>query len=124
MPKTLLELAPEQRRAYTGLSSRAGTQSAVSDDKRAWAVARLAARLLRDRFGATRVVVFGSLVDPAAFSRWSDIDMAVWGVPAPLFYRAVASVSAQSPEYHVDLVSPEDCRPEMRRAIEREGVEL
>jgi predicted nucleotidyltransferase len=85
-------------------------------------VAHLAARLLRQRFGATRVVAFGSLTDRAWFTPWSDVDLAAWGVPPDAFYRAVALVTGLSAEFKMDLVSPEECRPALRRVIEREGV--
>jgi len=87
-------------------------------------VARIAARLLCEGFGATRVVAFGSLVHRAWFTPWSDIDLAAWGVPADQFYRAVAAVTGVSPDFEVDLVDPEGCRPAVRQFIEREGIDL
>jgi predicted nucleotidyltransferase len=100
------------------------TQRAVERWERAWEVARVAANLLRERFGATRVVVFGSLTDSTWFTPWSDIDVAAWGISAGEFYRAVAVVTGLSPEFEIDLVDPETCRPSLRRRIEREGIEV
>lgn len=82
------------------------------------------ARLLRERFGATRVVVFGSLTRRAWFGAWSDIDLAAWDIPADRFYRAVAAVTGVSPDFAVDLVDPESYRPAVRRSIEQEGIDL
>ncbi|MBW1728563.1 MAG: nucleotidyltransferase domain-containing protein [Deltaproteobacteria bacterium] len=123
MAKTVLELTPEELRRYKP----AGKLEVPSDTgrwERAWQVARSAAKLLRQRFGATRVLLFGSLVDFKRFTPWSDIDLAAWGIPAGEFYRAVAMVTGLSPEFELDLVEPETCRPGLRRRIEQEGIEL
>lgn len=91
---------------------------------RAWAVARQAAALLKSSFGAKKVAVFGSLVNRLWFSRWSDIDLAAWGIPHDCFYKAVAAVTDLSEEFKVDLVDPESCRPGLRERIEQEGIVL
>ncbi|PKO20979.1 MAG: nucleotidyltransferase domain-containing protein [Chloroflexi bacterium HGW-Chloroflexi-1] len=92
--------------------------------QRAWRVARQAAKVLREQFGAQRVVIFGSLAQRGWFTQWSDIDLAAWGVPDERFYQAVATITALSPAFKVDLIDPETCRPRLRQAIEREGIEL
>ncbi|MFH0725844.1 MAG: nucleotidyltransferase domain-containing protein [Pseudomonadota bacterium] len=45
----------------------------------AWPLVRVAAKILKQKFGARKVVVFGSLLKKDRFSPWSDIDLAVWG---------------------------------------------
>lgn len=90
----------------------------------AWQVAAKAAAILKEQYGAQKVVVFGSLSDPTRFTQWSDIDLAAWGIPDERFYAAVGAVTGISKKFKVDLVDPEDCRPSLRRSIEREGVEL
>ncbi len=92
--------------------------------EKAWQAARIASRMLREEFGATSVVVFGSLAHRAWFSPHSDIDIAARGIPPERFYRAVAAVTGFSPDFEVDLVDPDDCRPAVRQAIEREGIDL
>lgn len=123
MTRTALTLSAEERRSY-----RPGVQmdeeTVAERWERAWQIARLAARLLRERFGATRVVAFGSLAHRTWFTPWSDVDLAAWGIPPDAFYRAVALVTGLSPEFEIDLIVPEDCRPALRQVIEREGVEL
>jgi len=89
-----------------------------------WEVACTVAHLLRERFGARRVVAFGSLAHRAWFTPWSDIDIAVWGIPAHQFYQAVAAVTGISPDFEVDVVDAEDCSMSLRRIIESEGKEL
>lgn len=92
--------------------------------ERAWAVARQAAQLLREQFGATRVVVFGSLARANAFTLWSDVDLAAWGIRPEDTFRAVAALIGFDPEIQVNLVDVAACRPAVREAIEREGIDL
>ena len=121
MGKTALELSEKEWRAYRPASSI--VEEPDSDRlNRAWSLARTAADMLRERFGATRIVVFGSLAHDEWFTRWSDIDLAAWGIPPNAFFRAVAAVTGLSAELKVDLVDPHDCQPALRHAIEREGV--
>lgn len=75
-------------------------------------------------FGVTPVVLFGSLAHDDWFTRWSDIDLAAWGIPPDAFFRAVAEVTGLSGEFKVELVDPEDCRPDVRQAIDRAGVTI
>lgn len=91
---------------------------------RAWQIAREASLILKKTFGATKVIVFGSLADHFWFSRWSDVDLAVWGIPDDRFYAAVAAVTAISKEFDIDLVDGEKCRPSLQKAIEKGGIEL
>ena len=123
MTRTALALTPEQWLAYRP-RRRTNEEQAAERWERAWEMARTAATLLRDKFGASRIVVFGSLTRRAWFTPWSDIDLAAWGIPPDAFYRAVALVTGLSAEFEVDLVAPEDCRPALRQAIMQEGVDL
>jgi predicted nucleotidyltransferase len=91
---------------------------------RAWTVARQAAEVLRSRFGASRVVLFGSLVRPGAFTRWSDVDVAAWGLRPSETFAAVAAVLALDREVEVNLVDMGTCSPALAEAIDREGRPL
>jgi predicted nucleotidyltransferase len=123
MGKTALDLSREEWLAYR---PHAGIQSDHVSERweRAWSVAHTAAEVLRHRFGATRVVVFGSLARRDWFTPWSDIDLAAWGLAPESFYRAVAAVTGISSEFKVDVVAPEDCQPDLLKAIEQEGIGL
>jgi predicted nucleotidyltransferase len=127
MAKTALELTREEWQGYRPAQlaeNRAGAPEAAARRWQAWRVARKAARVLRRKFGATRVVVFGSLVHDVWFAAWSDIDLAAWGMPDDRFYGAVAAVAGLSPAFKVDLLDPETCGPALRAAVERDGVGL
>ena len=58
----------------------------------AWINAKSAANLLRERFGATKVIVFGSLVRDR-FKEDSDIDLAVEGLASADFFEALTAVN-------------------------------
>ncbi|MGI9861100.1 nucleotidyltransferase domain-containing protein [Moorella naiadis] len=90
----------------------------------AWQVAKRAATILKGGYSAKKVAVFGSLVDRSRFTRWSDVDLAAWGIPDDRFYAAVGAVTGLSDKFKVDLVDPADCRDSLRQAIESEGMEI
>jgi predicted nucleotidyltransferase len=129
MARTALDLTVEEWQAY-----RPGEASVVPGARqktqlekrrqRAWRVARKAAQMLRKRFGASRVVLFGSLAHDAWFTPWSDIDLAAWGIPADRFYSAVAAVTGLSAGFKIDLVDPDTCRSGLLQVMERDGIEL
>jgi predicted nucleotidyltransferase len=89
----------------------------------AWAIARQAAELLKRRYAASRVVAFGSLIDPDRFHPWSDIDLAAWGLRPTEYFEAVALLLDLTPEIRIDLVMAERSRAHLRSAIDA-GVEL
>ena len=91
---------------------------------RAWDTAhRIAAALYKD-FGATQVAVFGSLAEPKAFSKWSDIDIAVWGIPNDKYFRAVSVASDISGLFKVDLVDFKDCKGLFRERIQNQLIPI
>jgi uncharacterized protein len=91
--------------------------------ERAWESARRAATVLRDQFGARRVIAFGSLVRSGPFDDRSDVDLAIEGVPPGQFFRAGAAAAAVC-HLELDIVDLADCSPRLREAILSEGVPL
>ena len=75
---------PEELAVYRDTAVRLREQDREAEKERrerAWIAARMADELLRSQFHATRVVVFGSLArENTSFTRWSDVDLAVWGL--------------------------------------------
>jgi uncharacterized protein len=88
----------------------------------AWEIARRAAKILKEEFGVSRVVVFGSLLHPELYHLRSDIDLGGWGIQN--YFRAVSRLMDIDPEFEIDLVPIEDARPGILATIEKEGVEL
>jgi uncharacterized protein len=90
----------------------------------AWSIARRAANLLREEFGATQVIAFGSLAHDAWFGSHSDIDLAAEGIPAEAFWRAWCAVDRLDLAVEIDLVAIESAPPKLRDEIMRHGESL
>ena len=90
----------------------------------AWNLARRAAKLLKEKFGATRVVAFGSLLLQETFTPWSDVDIAAWGIPALDTFKAMGAVMDLSTEIDISLVDMATCKEPLKSTIEREGREI
>jgi len=72
------------------------------------------------KYGAKRIVLFGSLCNPDRFHPGSDIDLAVEGIPSRDFNRAAADV-LMALEYPVDLKPMEKLAPLLRSMIREKG---
>ena len=129
MGKTASELSKEELRAYRPSLSMEPHLKDPEVSRRwddAWKVARVAAEILKERFGATRVVVFGSLTRKISFTPWSDVDLAVRGIAPEKYYNAAGSAMDIGLEkgIRVDVVDPGDCGPQFLLDIEQEGIDL
>ena len=85
-------------------------------------IAHKVAEELIKRFGAKRVVIFGSLAR-GDFGKRSDIDLAAWGIPPADYFRAVAFVTGFASPWKIDLIDADDCSTSLGEVILREGVE-
>lgn len=125
---TALELGPEGWKPYLeGLKARpeptiSPEQAAERD--RLIEKAREAAAMLKEKYGATRVVLFGSLAHKIWFDDWSDVDLATDGVAGTDLYRAWADTVAIIREREVDLVDLTEARPSILQQIETHGIAL
>ena len=122
---TAKDLTAEELEVFRAAARRrrAAEKAALAQrEQRAWELARLAAALLRERFGAGRVVVFGSLVHPGCFTERSDVDLAAWGLQPHDTLRAMGAVMDLGQEIPLNLVDVNICRPVILEAIERDGV--
>jgi len=120
-------LSPEKIAQYrdTALRRQKERQPAIDVRKdRAWALTQQAARLLREQYQATRIVVFGSLIHEGCFNQWSDIDIAAWGIPAEMTFRAMGAVSELDKQQEIDLVDIHTCPASLLAVIEKEGQDI
>ncbi len=85
---------------------------------------RKAAATLKSRFGARRVILFGSLTDAEWFTPDSDVDLAVEGLAADAFWQAWRLTEEIIDDRTVDLIDIETAKESLLRAIERYGIEL
>ncbi len=109
-------------RAGAKRRQQAEQQALVEREQRAWTLARQAADALRQQFAVSKVVVFGSLVHPGCFTRWSDVDIAAWGLKPHETFRAIGVAMDISSEIPINLVDITACRASIREVIEREGI--
>ncbi len=106
-------------------SKKEKTDTLISEKyQKAWNTAKIASGILKDKFGAEKVFVFGSLTNKTRFNKWSDIDLAALGIPAHKFYAAVAAVADFDEEFKIDLIDIDDCKNSLRKTIEDEGIEI
>ena len=129
MALTALELSPEELKKYRPLEfvrrRRAETRVDISRRRRrAYAVALKAAKLLKEKFSAKEVILFGSLARRGSFTRYSDIDLAARGIPSDTYLTAMDTVLHMSPEFKIDLVDLAFCSPALRADVEKEGKPL
>lgn len=126
MPTTL-DLTPEQIARYRAHAQERRRREQPEIERRrqhAWQAAREAAELLKQEFDATRVVVFGSLARETGFTRWSDVDIAAWGLAPEDTFRAIGAIMDMETAVPVNLVDVNTARPSLLAAIEREGIAL
>lgn len=102
------------------------TRRRAANDRRQVAVliAEKAAAILKEQFGAQRVIMFGSLAHGHWFGPKSDIDLAAEGIPAPDFWRAWCTLDEINPDFEINLVAIESVSTSLRETLDHEGVEL
>ena len=89
--RTAKHLSPEELKQYRLRLERHFQNRQVDEAlrQRAWQTVHRVADMLYKDFGATDVAVFGSLAERESFTKWSDIDIAVWGIRSEEYFRAV-----------------------------------
>ena len=92
--------------------------------RRARAVAREAARVLKASFGVRRVILFGSLATGSWFHPRSDIDLAVEGLNREEYWRADCRLEGVADGFEIDLVDLHAAPPSLKEAVRRDGVEI
>ncbi|MFA6222561.1 MAG: nucleotidyltransferase domain-containing protein [Desulfomonilaceae bacterium] len=93
-----------------------------SHDK-AWSLARTAAEFLRNNYGVSKIVVFGSVAQAELFHPGSDVDLAVWGLYPSVYLRAVGQLQALDPQISIDLIMFEEAPEALQQEILKKGVE-
>jgi len=86
--------------------------------------AKEAAKILKDKYKAEKVVLFGSVLEKDRFYMRSDVDLAVFGLKDELFYKAYAEVMNILSEFEVDLLDYKECRESFKKEIKERGLEL
>ncbi len=88
-------------------------------------IARRCAAILRDEFSIEAIFLTGSLALALPINERTDIDIAVRGLPARLYFHALNALYAVLPhDVELDLITLESATPEMAAFIEAHGMRL
>jgi predicted nucleotidyltransferase len=122
--RTVGDISPEVLKLFHPFKVNlgAGQMSGIRRES-AKETARALANVMKERFHASKVMLFGSATR-VDFSQWSDIDLAVWGISTSDYFKAVAYASGYSSIFKVDLVDAEDCSQSLLQHITQHGIEL
>jgi uncharacterized protein len=126
---TALELGPRGWEPYKEANLKRGSridQSKLNEGERERILARVreVADLFKTRFGAKKVILFGSMAHKAWFSPDSDIDLAVEGLVSANYWKAWEMAEQMIPDMAVDLIDIESATESLKKAIYRHGVVL
>lgn len=127
MPKLAKDLTQEEIKQYwRTLEERESGKNELKLRRfqDAWNIAKKAREILCNKYRAKKVVVFGSLTDFQSFNRWADIDLAVWGIPSEIYFKAVAEIISLTFDFKIDIVDLDDCNDSLKKTIEKKGIEI
>ena len=120
----MVNLSPTQLQRYiVSAQERERDRLAKLEERRrsGLSLAKQAASLLKEEFGATQVILFGSLLTET-FHESSDIDLAVMGLSEKQYFQAVGRLLGLG-DFDFDLVEIQQAHPEIAQAISQ-GVIL
>ena len=92
--------------------------------KLAWKDTKKISKILKEKYKAEKVIIFGSLLDKNRFHKRSDIDIAVKGIDDGLFYEAYGEIIGKHTDFKVDLIDLKDCKNSLLEVIKEEGKEI
>ena len=87
-------------------------------------VAQAVAERLRTHYGATRVVLFGSVVEGFYVPGHSDIDIYFELPNEKDEWRTTGSLMLEFSKYDIDFRPVGECTPRFREAVLRKGKEI
>ena len=122
--RTAKDLSPEELKEYRlrldeHLRNRKVDEALL---QRAWQTAHRVAAMLYEDFDAAQVAVFGSLAQGTWFSKSSDIDVVVWGLPGDTYLAALWETRNFSREFKIDLVNFDSAKGRFRERIQSQAV--
>ncbi|QCS50613.1 nucleotidyltransferase domain-containing protein [Picosynechococcus sp. PCC 11901] len=87
-------------------------------------LAKQAAIILKEKFNASKVALFGSILDLETFTQWSDIDIAAWGLEPSETLLAMDTVQSLSDEIEINLVDINTVKSEVYQNILKNHQEI
>ncbi len=92
--------------------------------QRAWAVAHHLATVLYQDYGASKVAVFGSLTECERFTKYSDIDIVVWGLSYNKCLDALWETEGLSSEFKIDIINFKTINRSFRERILSQAIQI
>lgn len=103
-------------------------RSPIAQTEKRWQqaqiIAQKASAFLKQEYGEVEVILFASSTQRDRFHLYSDIDLAIKGLPPEHFFKVVAQLQDLSPEFKIDLVQLEYCQNSLHQLILEEGQPL
>ena len=91
---------------------------------RAWETAYQVATLLYEKFGATQVVVFGSLTEPMGFTDGSDIDIAVSGLSDDAYDKAWNAIWDFKSGFKIDIINFDRSKGLFKERVKHQAIPI
>lgn len=91
---------------------------------KAWQTAYQVATLLYDQFGATQVVVFGSLTEPMSFTKESDIDIAVSGLSDDAYDKAWSAIWDFKSGFKIDIINFDRSKGRFKERVKYQTIPI
>jgi predicted nucleotidyltransferase len=92
--------------------------------EKAWRLVEVATTLLKEKFGVTKVMIFGSILHENCFTLWSDVDIAAWGISPTETFQAMGEVRELDDTIEINLVDINACSQQLKDKISQEGKEF
>ncbi len=92
--------------------------------QRAWTDAQRVATVLYQKYGASKVAVFGSLAEKERFCKYSDIDIVVWGVSYNRCLDALWETEGLSDEFEIDIIDVSSIHKLYRERILNQAIPI
>lgn len=127
MGRTVRELSEEEKRQYIeSLRKREEQEKILLKEryKKALQLAKEVSKILYEKYRAEKVYLVGSLKDEELFTKWSDIDLAVSGIPPHLYFKAIAEILYLSKEFKIDIIDLDNCEERIKEKLISEGILL
>jgi len=87
--------------------------------------ARLVAKLLKEKYQAKEVFLFGSLIwRPDFMWTGTDIDLMVKGVKSERYFEILADVLTIAHPFHIDLIPFEKAELSTKKRVLKEGLRI
>ena len=87
--------------------------------------AKAVAKVLKKKYHAREVILFGSLIwRPEFWWRGTDIDLMVKGINDHRYFEILSDISSIAHPFHVDLIPYERAWPLIKKKARKEGVGL